>query len=192
MANDVATLPEFKDYLGTQLTANEDWLQDLLDAAVSGAGTYCQRRFVLASGTPSARVYVPEGDLVRPHDCVSITSITENGSTVASSEWQAEPLNGLTAAGVSVPYSRVRRLGGWWYAYGRQATISVEADWGWSDFPIDVKTAVLMLGKDLRSGRDTSFGIAAMTEYAAVRARQNLQVAALLRDFRRVESWGIA
>lgn len=194
MANDVVTLAEFESYIGTEVTANRPWMQSVLDAGVAAAGTHCQRQFAFATGSTSARVYVPEGDLVHVHDCVSVSSISENGSVVASSEYQLEPLNGITSAGVSVPYRRVRRLGGWWYAYGRQATVSVTADWGWpgTSFPDEIKQAVLMLARDVRSGRDASYGIAAMTEYAAIRARENVQVRGLLRDFRRVESWGIA
>lgn len=191
MSNDVCSLAEFKEYLGTERSGTDTWLQSVLDAAVRAAGTACARRFVTASGSSSARVYVPEGDIVRPHDCVSVTSITENGSTVAASDYQLEPLNGITTAGASVPCSRIRKLGGWWYAYGREATVTVTADWGWTSFPDEVKQAVLMLGRDLVAGKSTNFGIAGFTEYAAVRARENVQVAALLRDYRRVESWGI-
>lgn len=186
MANDVVQLHEFKEYIGTELAATDAWLQSVVDAAASGAGSHCHRRFALASGTPSARVYRPEYDLVYLHDFVSLTSITESaGGAVSLSDVQLEPLNGLTRVGASVPYTRARHLYRSWYIERRRATITATADWGWASFPDEVKQAVLMLGKDVRVGRDTSFGIAALTEYAAVRARENVQVAGLLWEFKR-------
>lgn len=185
MANDVADIAEFKEYLGTKRVGTDEWLQSILDAAVSGAGTHCHRRFALASGAPSARVYRPEYDLVYLHDFVSLSTIVETTGTVPSSDIQLEPLNGLTHAGAEVPYTRVRHLYRGWYRDRLRATITATADWGWASFPDEVKQAVLMLGKDIREGRDASFGIAALTDYAAIRARENTQVASLLFEFRR-------
>lgn len=185
MANDVVDLPDFEAYLGTDIPGNRVWLQNILDAAVSAAGTICHRRFTQASGTPTARVYRPEYDLVYLHDFVSLTSIVETTGAVAASDYQLEPLNGLTRSGVAVPYTRVRHLYRSWYRYGRMGTVTATADWGWASFPHELREAVLMLGKDIRVGRDRSFGIAELTEYAAVRARENTQVAGLLWEFKR-------
>lgn len=190
--SDVVTLPEFKDYLGTELTAKEPWLQELLDTATAAAGTYCQRQFVLAADTATVtRQYVPMGDTLRVHDFVGTATVTQGGATVPAAGYQLEPLNGLTAAGVSVPYEEIVLLNTCWSVTRSSPTISVLARWGWASFPSQVKQAVMMLAKDLRSARDTSYGIAGFTDYAGVRARENLQVSALLADFRRVESWGI-
>lgn len=186
MANDVVELDEFKTYLGTELVENDEWLQSIADAAVSGAGTHCHRRFVRATGSPTSRVYRPKYDLVYLHDFVSLTSVSEySGGAVSLGDVQLEPLNGLTKSGVAVPYTRARHLYRNWYCERRRATITAVADWGWASFPDEVKQAVLMLGKDIRMGRDASFGIVAMTDYAAIRARENVQVAGLLHEFKR-------
>jgi hypothetical protein len=187
------TLTEFKAYLGTDLSANDTYNQDVLDAAVSTVQHYCQRPFEVA-GAASARVYVPTRGIVRFHDCTTVTSIAENGSTVATTSYQLEPLNALSWSGQARPYEQARRIDGvCWYEgwYPGKATITVTATWGWSAIPDEVKSAVLILGKDIAKNRDVAFGIAAFTEYAAIRVRENSTVSALLADFRRDETLGI-
>jgi hypothetical protein len=188
------TLTEFKAYLGTDLSANDTYNQDVLDAAVSTVEHYCARPFAVA-GAATARVYVPQGSIVRFHDCTTVTSIAVNGSTVATTSYQLEPLNALSWSGQARPYEQARRIDGvcWYvgpYYYGN-ATVTVTATWGWTAIPDEVKQATLILGKDIAKNRDVAFGIAAFTEYAAIRVRENSTVAALLADFRRDETLGI-
>jgi hypothetical protein len=187
------TITEFKAYLGTDLSANDNYNQDVLDAAVSTVQHYCQRPFDVA-GSATARVYVPHRGIVRFHDCTTVTSIAVNGSTVATTSYQLEPLNALSWSGQARPYEQARRVDGiCWYEgpYPGKATVTVTATWGWSAIPDEVKSAVLILGKDIAKNRDVAFGIAAFTEYAAIRVRENSTVAALLADFRRDETLGI-
>ena len=116
-----------------------DVMQSALSAAEAWVGDYCQRSFAVA-GASSARVFVPTGtDLLPIHDATAVTVVAEDGTTLATTAWQLEPLNGLDGSGRSVPYSAIRRIDGdvWEPSstYPGKAIISVTGTWGWSAVP---------------------------------------------------------
>jgi hypothetical protein len=190
---DIAT---FKTYVGSARganTADEALLQSALDAAHAGINEALQRELVVASAA-SDRLYVPSNDYVlRIHDCTTITSITAGTAVLAAGGWQAEPLR-PSWSGLVRPYEQVRRLWSVWYrtAWYGQATITVNATWGWAAIPVEAVEAVKILAKDIASNRDVSFGIAGFTQYAGIRARENPQVWNLIGGLRRMEAVGIA
>jgi hypothetical protein len=170
----IVNLSEFKTYLGTERVGDDNFLQSGLTAAIRGAGKATSRELVLVteSTVASARLYVPSDDVVRFHDAASVTSISNNGTAVSASVYQLEPVNGLSWSGEYRPYEQARMIaGGCFYRYGQKATVTVTAKWGWSAIPDEVKSAVLILAKDVVKNKDVSFGIAAFTEYAAIRRR---------------------
>lgn len=192
------TLTTFKAYIQNERTgtANDDRLQAALDAAHQGIDNWCARKFAVASGS-SARVYrpAPGSRMLWVHDCTTITSVVEDGTTLASgTDFQPEPLNGITAAGESVPYDCLRRLGyqAWWYE-DDEPTVTVTASWGWAAIPSPVVEACKLLAKDIATAREVQFGdVAGFGEFGAVRIRSNPQVAALIAPYRRAEAVGIA
>ncbi len=190
------TLESFKAYLITQRgsAANDSHLQAALDAAHQAIDNHCARKFVVASGS-SARVYRPRSrtsPLLSIHDCTAITSVVEDGTTLVSlTDYVAEPLNGLTWSGESVPYDSLRRVSGHWL-YEDAPTVTVTASWGWAAIPYPVVEACRMLAKDIATTREVQFDVAAFGEFGAVRIRQNPQVNALVSPYVRIESWGIA
>lgn len=187
----ILSLPELKVYLGTDRVDDDDFLEVSRVAAENAVQHACQRPFEVASDA-SDRMYVPRLDRVRFHDCTSVTSITANDEAVSSDDYQLEPLNGLSWSGQARPYEQARLHSGCWYSDGERATITVTATWGWAAIPDEVKAATLIVAKDVVKNKDVSFGIAAFTEYAAIRVRENPTVGALLHSFRRVEAIGIA
>lgn len=190
------TLDTFKAYLVNQraTTADDDRLQAALNSAHQAIDNHCARRFVVASGS-SARVYrpAPGSSVLWVHDCTAITTVVEDGTTLAASAYQAEPLNGLTWAGESVPYTSLRRTAGltWWWD-NNEPTVSVTASWGWAAIPSPVVEACKMLAKDIATTREVQFDVAAFGEFGAVRIRQNPQVNALIAPYVRAEALGIA
>jgi hypothetical protein len=193
----VVSSAEFASYVNERDDGTDNAeLTIALDAAELAVNDYCNRQIALATAV-SARLYAaPPHELLRVHDCTSITSITVGGSVLTSSQWQAEPLNQITFSGEARPIEQVRLLDGPWSSLSgasnaRAAVVSVVAAWGWSSIPKRVKLATLMVGADLYAGRDKRFGVISLTEFAGVRVRENPQVVALLDGYVRVESFGM-
>lgn len=168
-------------------TEDDEWVEGALEAAEQWIDNELGRRVALATGTPSSRVFTPNGTPVLTiDDCVSVTSITENGSLVAAAGYQLEPLNGRTVAGEPVPYNMVRRLYDidWYADYGR-ATIAVVADWGWTTIPSLIVESCKIVAKDMFMMRqpDAVFGLVAVTEAAGISARTNPIVRKMIEQY---------
>jgi len=167
-------------------------VQDALDAAEEAIGDDCARLFVVADVTPTERLYVPTwGDpVLRIHDCVAVSAIDNDG--VAVTDYQLEPV-GDSWSGDSRPYTQIRLLGGdgWAVDQGR-ATVGVTARWGWTALPARYSNAVKILAADVLDSRDVRNGVIGMTDFAAVRVRENATVVKLLAKLRRAESWAVA
>jgi hypothetical protein len=176
----------FKAWTRNEIQTDDDeWIEDAIDAATQWLDNELGRRVELATGSATSRVFVPNGTPILPiDDCVSVASITENGSLVAAAAYQLEPLNGRTVAGESVPYSSVRRLYDidWYADYGR-ATISISADWGWATIPALILESCKIVAKDILANRTVTFGIVAATEQAAFSARLNPTVAKTIEQY---------
>lgn len=172
-------LDTFKSYLKVNRGANpadDDTLQAALDAADSGINEALERHIAVADTVATARVYAPtRSPFLFIDDCVEVTSIVDDTYTLATSDYQLEPLNNRGRSGEYRPYSEIRRQGGW-FDSGGWATVTVTAKWGWAQIPAGVTEGAKILAKDILANRDVNFGIAALTEYAGVRARSNPQV----------------
>ncbi len=159
------TVDAWKSWARDEVTADDAEIGAAILAAEQNLDNACGRRFIVADAS-SARVYAPD----RPHtlvidDCTSIASIVENGTTLASSTYQAEPLNNLSASGETVPFDRVRRLNGaCWYQNGGEATVTVTATWGWAAIPFPIVEACKIVTKANLEVRDARFGLAAILD----------------------------
>lgn len=188
-------LNEFQDYGRNDLAGSDDLLlQSALDAAEEMINEYCQRSFTVAAAPATARQYTPTGpweQVLRIHDCTTITSVVENGATVDASGYTLEPLNALGWSGQAKPYQQLRRYtGGWAWDFGKP-TVTVTATWGWVATPDAVKTATLIIAKDIAQQRNTMAGVAGFGEFGAIRVRMNPIAVNLLTPLRRVEAFGI-
>ena len=190
----IVDLASLKTYLRNEGVAYDD--QGLVNAELTAEVLLADitgRTWNVATGTPSARLYVPRGDdVLRIHDCVSVTSVVAGTSSISSTAYQLEPVNQLTWSGQYRPYEQIRMIYGFWYQYGRKATISVTADWGWSAFPSPIVEAAKVLTKDVLAHRDVKFGLVGITDYGGVRARQATLITDLTTNFARAEKFGIA
>jgi len=163
-----------------------------IDAAEEAIGDELARYIAVASGTATVRLYVPDSgsSILRIHDCVAITSVTDDGSLLTASTYQAEPVT--VWSGAAEPYTQVRLLGGTFTSANGEATISVVADWGWAALPFRYVEAVKILSADIIDQKDIRNGVAGFADFGAVRVRENATVVKLLARLRRAESWGIA
>lgn len=189
------TLAQFKDYARNEITAADDSvLQLALEAAEMMINNFCGRTFTVA-GSASARSYTPDGTaakVLRIHDCTTITSIVEAGSTLDATAYQPEPVNNISPNGDIRPFDSVRRYGGIWLWDDYKARIVITATWGWASVPHRVREATLIMAKDIYQQRNTNAGVAGFGEFGAVRVRMNPIVIDLLTPLRRVEAFGIA
>lgn len=188
-------IDEFTDYIRDQVaTSDNTVIQASLDSAEEMVEEFCGRSFVVAS-TSSARSYSPDAqwcDTLRIHDCTAITSVVENGSTLAVGTYQAEPLNQLSWSGQYRPITQLRRYGSAWYHNYGKLTVVVTGTWGWSATPNAVKDATKIIAKDILQQRNNNSGVAGFGEYGAIRVRMNPIAIDLLKPLRRVEAFGVA
>lgn len=183
------TLPEFKAYIVNQLAATDDAdLTAALNAAERAAESFCARSFTtVASAT---RLYAPCGsEVLRIHDCTTVTSVTVSGTLLAGSAYQLEPLNLLSWSGQARPVEQIRLLSSAW-SLTSEATVSVVATWGWTAVPDQIKEAVRLTAKDILLQRNVNSGVVGGD--FAFTARLNPYVKTLLAPLRRVEAFGIA
>lgn len=188
----IVTLSTFKDYARNELgTADDAAVQSALDAAHYSAYDYLGRSLEPA-GAASARSFVPlSADVLDIDDCTTITSVVNNGITVAASDYQAEPIGNRSGSMATVPFTHLRILTGDWYMWNNRASVTVTATWGWASAPAAAVEAVKILAKDILHQRDNRSGVAGFGEFGSVRVRQNPYVAMLLDPLRRGDSWGI-
>ncbi len=184
---------DFTTYVGSEIVADLDILQNALTAAENGVRHHCGRDFTQVDGSAdsSTRYYRPNRDLVTIHDIADSTglSITDNGATIASSGYQLEPANQLAMDGSYRPYDTIRRMYGWWQAQlggPEELTIAVStARWGWTTVPDAVVEATFILAKDLAHLRSNRFGVAGFGDFGVVRVRDNPHVTQILQPFRK-------
>ena len=187
------TTTAFRSWARDEVTADDAEIGAAILAAQQELDNACARRFEIASAA-SDRVFAPAGPTVLfIDDCISITSITENGTTLDAAVYQPEPLNNLSAGGETVPFDQVRRLSGYWYRCNGEATVTVNAPWGWAAIPFQIVEACKIVTKATLEVRDARFGLAAILENGiGISPREVTQVRKAVQNYRGPKSWGIA
>lgn len=193
------------DAVFTAYLQNETGITDaaVLSAAKAAAEgqvrQWCQRSFELTNTVATARVYGPlqlryDGTTVRVGDFTDTASliVSNYGTTVASTSYQLEPLNGINLAGDIVPFEQIRLISSVWTTTSlNQATITITAKWGWTVVPDPVIEAVKMLGKDYITARGSKFGFVE-TVVGPLAGGRNWMVINALGPYRRSEAFGLA
>ena len=197
LGDSYATLAALKTRLKILDNNDDARLQSSLDAATDEIEGVTGRQFNDAV-TPSARVYYPDSPtLVRVDDFSTITGLvvavdysnTGNYSgTIAASNYQVEPLNGIVDGQAGWPFDRIRAINQYlplWYGSigAPRASVQVTARWGWAAVPASVFEACLILADETFKMVDAPFGVAGFSQYGPVRVRENPKVMALLNGF---------
>jgi hypothetical protein len=195
MATRYLDVQVLKAWRRDETSTTDDLIEDAINAATQSIDNKLKRRIVLAT-TSSARVFTPlNSDMLFIDDCTGVTSITENGTVlVAGTDYQLEPLNGLSESGETVPYYKVQRLGGGnWYRDGQRATVSIVAAWGWAAIPSQVVEACKVIAADMLRNPDMRFGLVDISEAGGVGSRENKTVTDMIAAYRyAVRTFGIA
>lgn len=196
MATRYLTVANFKLWMRSEIpTADDTFCDQAIQAAETTLDNACQRRFEVASAT-TPRVFIPSGSNVQfINDCTAITSVVDNGATLVSgTDYQKEPLNGLSSTGETWPYYRLRRLNGWWYSSTNTASLTITATWGWAAIPPEIYQACQIIAKDEFNQRDSGvgFGLVAVTEAGGVGSRENAIVRRAVINYAHPKSIGLA
>lgn len=161
LINCYLTVPELRDMLRDQLTANDQEYERAIAAASRQVDDYCGRPF-WREAAPVARLLRPDtDDVVWTGDIATtagLTVETDDGGTGSFTSWsvtdyQVEPFT--PAAGR--PYDRIAAIGGRTFPVlreSRRPTIRITAAWGWPAVPAEVRQACALLAQDHFRAKD--------------------------------------
>lgn len=184
------TVPQYKVWARDGLeTANDAVIEDAIEAAEMSLDNACGRRFIVASGPATARLFpaLRRSQFISIDDCTTVTAVADDGNAVTT--YQLEPLNGLSPAGETVPYTGLRRTtGSYWRWSAYEALVSVTATWGWPAIPPQIIEACKALTKAHLDGRDIRAGIAGFTpDGFGLSERETRVVKQAIFDYSRLE-----
>lgn len=184
----------FKQWWKTETTADDSLIEAAINAAEVAIDNALQRKMIVA-GSATSRMFRPNprSRILVIDDATTVTAVTEDSASLtANTDYILEPLNGLSGAGETVPYSSIRRLDSHWYTYDETPTVTVTGTWGWAAIPFEVVESCKIIAADMLSNRDMRNGLVAITEAGGVGSRENLTVRNMVAKYRSSRSWGIA
>lgn len=160
-----ATLAQVKGSLGITDTGGDTLITAALSAAESMIDGYTGRTFGTVGS--AVRTYATSvADLVFIDDAIGITLVeTDTGldgtweTSWASTDWQAEPLNGLSQ-GRAWPYTSIRAIDRYLFPMTKRAAVRVTGTWGWPSVPAPVTQATVLQAARLFKRADAPLGIA--------------------------------
>ena len=195
-----ATLDDVKVALGISDWQDDARIEVALQSAEEMVNAYCERTFDAAGTAATTRVYAASDcGWVSIDDCTSVTLVESDAAGTgtwtawATTDWQAEPLNGLQG-GRSVPYNTLRSVGNQWFPESAEALVRVTATWGWATTPQSIATATRLQASRLFKRADSPLGIAGGpdTGYLYLARQMDADVQMLLAPYRRGGIGGIA
>ncbi|MCI0687573.1 MAG: phage head-tail connector protein [Sporichthyaceae bacterium] len=195
LGDSYATLAELKGRLGITDTSDDTRLTEALAAASRGIDHVCRRQFNKDT-VATARLYDPTSrSLTLVDDFHTTTGLLvktdddDDGTfetTLAASDYQVEPRNGVVDGVAGWPFWRVRAVEAARFPrWGERTPVQVTAQWGWAAVPAPVKESCLILSEEIFKLRDTPFGAGGFGEFGRIRARENPHTAMMLAPYRR-------
>lgn len=192
-----ATLDELKSAVGVSDTDDDSELQIALDASVDLIDNFCKRHFRTVdtndSGAKTTRVFTAKSaNLVIIADAAKIDSVedrqtpTSSYETVDADDYEAKPAD---AAADSRPFTRIRRITGWW-PEGSDG-VRVTAWFGWPSTPSAIKQATLLQATRFARRREAPLGISQLPSLEGgtgmrLMAKLDADVELMLRSYRRL------
>lgn len=185
----IVSVYEVMQYLRVEATSEESDIAGMVATVEDLLESVCGRKWVVASGT-STRLYSPRSpnqDMIRIHDAVSVTSVTNDGealsvATSSVSGYQLEPVNSMDWTGETRPYEGIRYINNRWKFDGYRATVAVTASWGWAAIPDQIHRAALVLCKDAWTYRNAPDAAAGLDGFLRSKAME------LCKRYRREEA----
>ena len=207
ITNGYCTQNQLKQFNGipTSDTADDDFLDDAINAASRQIDTFCGRIFFQQSAT--ARKFFTN-DLYRLHvDDISTTTglvvkydDDDDGvyeTTVSASEFQLLPINQVVGGILISPFYIVELISDgnheWPLDYSsNRPRAEITAKWGYSEVPEPIRQATLMLASELFAMRNAPLGVAGVGDFGVVNIQQNREITRLIAPFRKGTVFGLA
>ncbi len=207
ITNGYCTQNQLKQFNGipTSDTADDDLLDDAINAASRQIDTFCGRIFFQQSAT--ARKFFTN-DLYRLHvDDISTTTglvvkydDDDDGvyeTTVSASEFQLLPINQVVGGILISPFYIVELISDgnheWPLDYSsNRPRAEITAKWGYSEVPEPIRQATLMLASELFAMRNAPLGVAGVGDFGVVNIQQNREITRLIAPFRKGTVFGLA
>jgi hypothetical protein len=207
ITNGYCTQNQLKQFNGipTSDTADDDLLDDAINAASRQIDTFCGRIFFQQSAT--ARQFFTN-DLYRLHvDDISTTTglivkydDDDDGvyeTTVSASEFQLLPINQVVGGILISPFYIVELISDgnheWPLDYSsNRPRAEITAKWGYSEVPEPIRQATLMLASELFAMRNAPLGVAGVGDFGVVNIQQNREITRLIAPFRKGTVFGLA
>lgn len=193
MADYISTA-EFKTRQNISVTTEDTVIGLIVTEASRMVDGICGRRFD-DLGSASARVFHPLNSYeVVIDDCSSISTVKTDdgddgtyGTTWASGDWQAYPLNGVGDDGqTGWPYTRIVAIESRTFpTRNRRTSVQVTAQWGWAAVPAAVESATYLIANRLFEERKAPFGTVGSAEFGALPIRDQRTVMKLLGPYKR-------
>jgi hypothetical protein len=176
------TLAQVKAYLGIADTDDDTPITTAIDSITEEIDLYCDRQFNLASSV-TARVFEPNGSsLLEVDDIATATGLIVKvdsagdgtyATTVAATNYQLRPLNGVVGMRTGWPYMQIQARNYSWPCDWTVAPIQVTASWGWPTIPKAVIQAAYILASESFGLRGARFGVANYDQWGPIRVKDN-------------------
>jgi len=192
-----ATKTELKGYADNFTDTTDDTeIDEVLLLASRAIDQMCDRQFNSAGVTASARVYHPDHacrvtvhDFSTTTDLVVAVDLGDDGTyetTLASTDYALEPLNGIVDAVSGWPYYRILLTGGTTFPiWSVRPSVQVTARWGWAAVPKPIKIATIYLALESFKLKGAPFGVANFDQFGPIRVRENPRVMAMIAPYRK-------
>lgn len=196
ITNGYATLAEVKSAMRIMDNVDDTLLELAIESASRQIDGHCERVFYETVG--DTRVYTAmDNYLTEIDDLASITSLKTNtdgetnggvafDTTWKATDYQLEPLNGQ-AGGIVTPATFIRAVGDFLFPrIGDQALVEVTGNFGWSETPMAIRQATIILAQRQFKRYDSPLGVAGIGDIGIIRvSRIDPDVASLVAPFRR-------
>lgn len=201
ITNGYLTRQQFKDRFADQLSAAkyDDEIDVWIESASRMIDQHCGRRF-WADGAATARTFYPATSrLVHIDDVHTTTGLvvkkdtSDDGTfdtTISSSDYQLEPLNGIEAGIEGWPYTRIRLVEAVTFpTSAKRPAVEVTADWGWAAVPKAIEKACEIITAHFFVMKDAPHGVIGFGDTGGVARTPSMPVQAmrLLDPYRKAD-----
>ena len=207
ITNGYCTQNQLKQFNGipTSDTADDDLLDDAINAASRQIDTFCGRIFFQQNAT-ARKFFTNDLYRLRVDDISTTTGLVvkyddnDDGTyetTVSSSDYQLLPINQVVGGILISPFYIVELISDgnheWPLDYSsNRPRAEITAKWGYSEVPEPIRQASLMLASELFAMRNAPLGVAGVGDFGVVNIQQNREITRLIAPFRKGTVFGLA
>ena len=208
ITNGYCTQNELKGFVGipTSDSGDDDLLDDAVNAASRQIDAFCGRIFYAQGAATARKFFTNDPYRLRVDDISSETGLVvkldddDDGTyevTVASSEFQLLPINGVVGGILISPFYIIELFSGgsqeWPMDFSsKRPRAEVTAKWGFPSVPEQIRQATLMLASELFAMRNAPLGVAGVGDFGVVNIQQNREITRMIAPFRKGTVLGVA